>query len=156
MALERRSVPVTAIVSSRNEGHLLDRCLRAVEFCDELIVIDVDSHDQTAAIAADHGARVVQHDFVPIAEWARVTVAPQARHDWLLVVDPDEVLPAPLADRVAELLASIGDDVAAVDAPRQYYFRRRPLRGTVWAGRTSAGFSCGGRPSSSPRRSGEA
>jgi glycosyltransferase involved in cell wall biosynthesis len=99
-----------------------------------VIVIDIDSNDDTRAIAEANGARVVRHDYVPIAEWARVTVAPQARHDWLLVVDPDEEVPVPLAEEVATILPNLAEDVAAVDAPRQYFFAGRALRGTVWGG----------------------
>lgn len=127
-------LPLSALVSSRNEGHLLGRCLDSIAFCDEIIVIDIDSQDDTAAVAEERGADVVRHAYVPIAEAARVTVAPQARHDWLLVVDPDEQVPQALADEVRRVLPTIGDDVAAVDAPRQYYFAGRPLRGTVWGG----------------------
>lgn len=134
MAVTRASVAVSAIVSSRNEGRLLGACLDALAFCDELIVIDLESDDDTASVAEAHGARVVRHPLVPIAEAARVTVAPQARHDWLLVVDPDEEVPAALAAEVAALLPAIPDDVAAIDAPRQYYFDGRRLRGTVWGG----------------------
>lgn len=128
------SIPVTALVSSRNEGDLLRRCLPRIAFCDEVIVIDIDSHDDTQAIAEANGARVVRHDYVPIAEWARVTVAPLARHDWLLVVDPDEEVPVALASEVAAMLPNLAEDVAAVDAPRQYFFGGRALRGTVWGG----------------------
>jgi glycosyltransferase involved in cell wall biosynthesis len=127
-------LPLTAVISSRNEGRLLDRCLRAVAFCDEIIVVDIDSDDCTAAVAEAHGARVIRHSYVPIAEWARVTVAPQARYDWLLVVDPDEEVPPAFAITVAELLPTVEDDIAAVDAPRQYYFAGSPLSGTVWGG----------------------
>lgn len=128
------SLQVTALVASRNEAELLRRCLPRIAFCDEVIVIDIESGDDTELVAQANGARVVRHDYVPIAEWARVTVAPQARHDWLLVVDPDEEVPAALAKTVAELLPTLDPDVAAVDAPRQYFFRGRPLRGTVWGG----------------------
>ena len=127
-------LPLTALVTSRNEGHLLGNCLDAIAFCEELIVIDLESADDTRSVAAARGARVVPHTLVPIAEAARVDVAPKARHDWLLVVDPDEQVPAALARLVAELLPQIDDEVAAVDAPRQYYFRGKPLRGTVWGG----------------------
>jgi glycosyltransferase involved in cell wall biosynthesis len=125
---------VTALVTSRNEGHLLGRCLDSIAFCDEVIVIDLDSEDDTAEVARAHEARVVEHPYVPIAEAARVTVAPQAKHDWLFVVDPDEEVPEALADGVASLLSRLAADVAAVDAPRQYYFRGTRLRGTVWGG----------------------
>ena len=127
-------LPLTALVSSRNEAPLLGACLDSIGFCDELVVIDIESNDDTAAVAEQHGARVVRHPYVPIAEAARVTVAPQARHDWLLVVDPDEEVPPALAAEVAAILPTLGDGVAAVDAPRQYYFAGRPLRGTVWGG----------------------
>jgi glycosyltransferase involved in cell wall biosynthesis len=128
------TLPLSAIVTSRNEGHRLGRCLGAIAFCDELIVIDVESDDDTTAVAEAHGARVVRHPYVAIAEAARVTVAPQARHDWILVVDPDETVPPALAREIAELLPDIPAEIAAVDAPRQYYFAGRPLRGTVWGG----------------------
>jgi glycosyltransferase involved in cell wall biosynthesis len=127
-------LPLSALVTSRNEGHLLARCLDAIAFCDEVIVIDVESDDDTRAVAEAHGATVVRHPYVAIAEAARVTVAPQARHDWLLVVDPDEEVPGTLADEVRRLLPDLADDVAAVDAPRQYYFAGKPLAGTVWGG----------------------
>lgn len=127
-------MPLSAIVSSHNEGHLLDRCLDSVAFCDEVIVVDIASDDDTAAVAKAHGARVVRHGYVPIAEAARVDVAPKANHDWLLVVDPDEEVPAPLVAELRDVFPRIADDVAAVDAPRQYYFAGRRLRGTVWGG----------------------
>jgi len=70
-------LPLSAIVTSRNEARLLGRCLDAIAFCEELIVVDLESDDDTAAVAAAHGARVVRHPLVPIAEAARVTVAPR-------------------------------------------------------------------------------
>jgi glycosyltransferase involved in cell wall biosynthesis len=127
-------LPLSALVASRNEAARLERCLPTIAFCDEVIVIDLQSDDATAAVAEANGATVVRHPLVAIAEAARVTVAPQARHDWLLVVDPDEEVPPALADVVSALLPTLDEDVAAVDAPRQYYFRDRRLRGTVWGG----------------------
>lgn len=128
------TVPVTAIVGSHNEADLLRRCLPSVAFCDEVIVIDIDSRDDTAEVAREHGARVIPHKWVPIAERARLGLVGEARHDWLLFLDPDEVLPPTLAAQIGELLPGLEADVAVVDCPWQFYFRGRPLQGTVWGG----------------------
>lgn len=129
-----RTVPVTAIVGSHNEAALLRRCLPSVAFCDEVIVIDIDSRDETAEVARGHGARVIRHAWVPIAERARLELVGEARHDWLLFLDPDEVLPSALAAQIGELLPALDADVAVIDCPWQFYFRGRPLRGTIWGG----------------------
>jgi glycosyltransferase involved in cell wall biosynthesis len=131
---------VSAVVASRNEAHELERCLPTLAFCDEVVVIDLESTDATAEVARRHGARVVAHELVPIAEYARIDVVPTLRHDWLLLTDPDEEVPAALAERTAELLAQIDDDVALVWAPIQFYFGGRALRGTVWGGENRRRF----------------
>jgi glycosyltransferase involved in cell wall biosynthesis len=130
------TVPATAMVGSHNEAALLSRCLPSIAFCDEIIVIDIDSHDRTAEVAREHGARVIRHSWVPIAERARLELVDEAKHDWLLFFDPDEVMPAALAARIAELLPSLDPDVAVIECPWQFYFRGKPLRGTIWGGIT--------------------
>jgi glycosyltransferase involved in cell wall biosynthesis len=127
-------LPLSAVVASRNEADELRRCLPTLAFCDELIVIDLESSDDTADVAAAHGARVVPHPRVPIAEWARIDVVPQARHDWLLFTDPDEEIPPALADELGELLPGIPDEVGIVWAPIRFLVGGRPLRGTIWGG----------------------
>jgi glycosyltransferase involved in cell wall biosynthesis len=126
--------PITAIVASHDEADLLVRCLPTVAFCDEVLVIDIDSNDDTPAVAEAHGARVLRHDWVPIAELARIHLVGEASHDWLLFIDPDEAIAPSLAAQLVELVPNLEDEVAVVDCPWQFYFRQRPLRGTVWGG----------------------
>ena len=127
-------LPITAVVASRNEAVLLARCLPTIAFCDEILVIDLESNDATAEVAAAHGARVVPHQHVPSVERARADVVNLAQHDWLLYTDPDEELPEALAGQVTERFPALEADVAVVFCPIQYYFGRRALRGTVWGG----------------------
>jgi glycosyltransferase involved in cell wall biosynthesis len=129
-------LPLTALVSSRNEAHILGRCLDSIAFCDEIIVIDIDSDDDTAEVARSRGARVAHHVWVPIAERARLELVGEAHHDWLLFLDPDEVFAPALAAQIGELLPTVAADVAVVDCPWRFYFRNEPLRGTIWGGVT--------------------
>ena len=91
-------LPLSALVSSRNEASLLPRCLARSRSATRSSSSTWTPRTKRRNAAA-HGAQVVLHPYVPIAEAARVTVAPQARHDWLLVVDPDEEVTPALADR---------------------------------------------------------
>jgi glycosyltransferase involved in cell wall biosynthesis len=126
--------PVTAIVSSHNEARLLERCLPTLAFCEELLVIDIASDDDTAAVAVSHGARVLRHEWVPIAERARLELVGEATNEWLLFMDPDETMPPALASQLIELVPRLDADVGVIDCPWQFYFRDRPLQGTVWGG----------------------
>lgn len=129
--------PISAIVTSCDEAALLPRALAGIGFCDEVIVVEVGSEGEASAAVAEHfGARFLRHPRVRIAEAARVNVAPEAKHDLLLVIDPDEEVPAALAHEIVEVARHLPGDVAAVDAPLRYYFRGRRLRGTVWGGQS--------------------
>lgn len=129
-----KRLPITAIVVSRNEGGLLERCLPTIRFCDEILVVDLESTDRTVAVAAAHGAVVIHRPVESTVERVRLGVFDCAAHDWVLTTDPDEELPAPLARVVALTLPSLAGDVAVVYAPIRYHFRDRPLSGTTWGG----------------------
>ena len=127
-------LPISAIVVSRDEAAMLARCLPTVRFCDEILVVDLESEDKTAEVAVANGATVVRRPAVPSVERARAGVVGLARNDWLLFTDPDEELPAALAEQIAGLLPQLDPEVGLVYGPIEYHFGRRPLRGTVWGG----------------------
>ena len=77
----------------RDEEQQLGACLEGVKgFCDELVVVDTGSTDNTVAIAKDAGARVEAiewpGDFTPARNKALEFVS----GDWVLVLDADELL----------------------------------------------------------------
>jgi len=123
--------PVTAIVIYRNERHHLDRCLRALHWCNELIAVDMQSTDGSREIAEAHADRVLSVPHCPIAEPTRVAAAKLARNDWVLLVDPDEVIPESLTDDIRQALAA-NPSAGAFSLPMWFYFKGRRLTGTVW------------------------
>ena len=77
----------------RDEEQKLGTCLESVKgFCDELVVVDTGSTDNTIAIAKEAGARVEAiewpGDFTPARNKALEFVS----GDWVLVLDADEQL----------------------------------------------------------------
>lgn len=127
--------PITGVVVSFNEGRLLERCLPSLAFCDEVLVINLESTDNTAEVAARHGARVVNHPRVPVMELVLKWGSDQASHDWVLSIDPDEEMSPKLGRQIAELITSeAAGSIGRLEIPWQFYFGDRALKGTYWGG----------------------
>ena len=101
-------LPVTVIIPVRNEAHNLPRCLRALGDMGEVIVVDSQSTDSTVEIARNFGAQVVQFHYQggwpKKRQWAMDTV-PLA-HDWILLLDADEVLTPELTEEIRRAIQS--------------------------------------------------
>jgi glycosyltransferase involved in cell wall biosynthesis len=54
---------LSAIIITRNEAVKIGACLDSLAFCDERIVVDCGSQDETVRIARERGARVEHHEF---------------------------------------------------------------------------------------------
>ena len=110
----RQDGRITAVVFSRNEAALLPDCLDRLPDFDEILVCDMQSSDDTAAIAAAHGARVVRVPFAPIAESVRQLGLDAAQTQWVLFVDADERLPVGFRAVLQRAIGAVGDDVVAL------------------------------------------
>jgi glycosyltransferase involved in cell wall biosynthesis len=85
---------ISACIITLNEADRIGDCLASLAFCDECVVVDSGSTDATRAIAAAHGARVIEHAFEGFRTQKDFAVG-HARHDWVLCLDADErVTPA--------------------------------------------------------------
>ena len=113
--------PVSVLIPVKNEARNLPRCLASVRWADEIWVVDSQSTDGTAAIAEAAGARVAQFHFDGTwpkkKNWALENLP--FRHEWVFILDADEVLPAAAE---AELGAIAADAAHARDG---YWINRR-------------------------------
>lgn len=113
-------LPVTLCVSTRNAAADLDGCIQSVKsWVSEIVVVDMQSTDQTVAIAEAHGAKVVR---VPAAGWAepgRQAGIDAAGQPWILVLDADERAGANLGTVAAAFAGR--DDIDGVWLARQNF-----------------------------------
>jgi (heptosyl)LPS beta-1,4-glucosyltransferase len=114
MSSEAKS-PVSVCIVARNEADRLEPCLRSVSWADQIVLLDLESTDDTASIAKRAGAEVHSHEPFPVVEPLRNVVAAHARHDWVLALDPDERVADELAVRLADV--ATGDDFDVVEIP---------------------------------------
>jgi glycosyltransferase involved in cell wall biosynthesis len=98
-------MPLTALIPCKNERRHLAECISSVRLvADEVLVADSGSTDGSLEIARDLGCRVIQREYVNSANFKNWAI-PQARHDWVLVVDADERVTPALANEIRDLLA---------------------------------------------------
>jgi len=83
---------LSAVILTKNEEKSIRNAIDSVSFCDEIIVIDDGSIDATVQIAKNSGATVISHalsmDFAKQRNWAMQ----QAKNEWILFLDADEVI----------------------------------------------------------------
>jgi glycosyltransferase involved in cell wall biosynthesis len=99
------SAPLSVCVLACDEAVELERCLRSVAWADEIVVVvDDKSRDATESVARRLASRVERLVYAGDVEQKRACTA-LAKHDWVLVVDPDEVVSSSLAASIRTLLA---------------------------------------------------
>ncbi len=104
MATSERSVArpgISGCIVAMNEEDRIGDCVRSLEFCDEVILIDSHSSDRTREIAAELGAVVVERDWPGFGAQKEFAIE-HASNDWVLCLDADERVSAELR---AEILA---------------------------------------------------
>jgi glycosyltransferase involved in cell wall biosynthesis len=120
---------LSAVIITKNEAANIVDCLAGLAFCDEIIVVDSGSTDDTIALAQGKGAQVVHHDFEGFGRQFNYA-ASLATKDWVLSVDADERISPALADEIKAAISR--GDADGYELPRLSYFCGRPMRHSGW------------------------
>ena len=124
------AVPVTATVITFNEAANIQAALESLSWADEIIVVDSESTDDTAAIARRFTDKVIVRPW-PGYIAQKNFAAEQASHDWIFSLDADERVTPELASEIKALIAS-GPRAAGYRVPRVTFHLGRWMRSTDW------------------------
>ncbi len=121
---------ITATIITRDEQDNIARAIESLGFCDQVLVVDSGSTDETVAIARSMGASVICRDWPGYAAQKNFA-AEQARNDWILSLDADEAVTPKLAAGIRRL-APAGTPCAGYDFPRLARYCGRWIRHSGW------------------------
>jgi glycosyltransferase involved in cell wall biosynthesis len=108
----------------RDEQRTIGRLLaQAGEFCNELIVVDTGSTDDTRTIAEQAGATVLDFEWIDDFAAARNHSLRACTGEWVLWLDADDVLTPEVRAAYDEVKRTVlNDTIDSVYAPYRYHF----------------------------------
>ncbi len=122
---------ITAIIPCKNEAHNIEAVLKSVTWCNEILVVDSFSTDNTVELAKKYTDRIIQSEYINSASQKNRAI-PQATHEWILLVDADERVTPELQKEIQTILAS---DTILFDAfwiYRRNYFMGKEIKYSGW------------------------
>lgn len=92
---------LTAIILTKNEEKNIERCIESLGFCDEIVVIDDESTDNTIKIAKKLNVKILNNKMINYASQRNWAIE-QVKSNWILFVDADEVVTKELGVGIQE------------------------------------------------------
>ncbi|HEV7553573.1 MAG TPA: glycosyltransferase [Candidatus Angelobacter sp.] len=114
---------ISALIHTCDNARSLGRALDSLRQCDECIVVDHGSRDETVKVAKEHGANVIN----AVPGVSNGAYAQNARNQWILCLLPHEVI-------AEDLEASLLEWTDAEQDPNQIGFNMaiREQNGAGW------------------------
>ncbi|HEY7750663.1 MAG TPA: glycosyltransferase family 2 protein [Ignavibacteriaceae bacterium] len=112
---------VSCVIITYNEELNIRRCLEALTWCDEIVVVDSGSKDETVKICKEFNCKIHQKDFKGFGEQKRFVVS-LANNNWVLNIDADEVVTDNLKNEILSELSKPEIEFAGFHLPRSLYF----------------------------------
>jgi len=93
---------ISAYIITLNEEQNIKDCIKSLDFCDEIVIIDSHSNDNTCKIAKSLKARVIQNEFLGYGAQKQFG-AKACKHKWVLNLDADERISKELKQSIIEI-----------------------------------------------------
>ncbi|NBJ71550.1 MULTISPECIES: glycosyltransferase family 2 protein [Clostridia] len=112
-----KTISLSMIV--KNEEEVLEQCLSSVaDICDEIIILDTGSTDQTKEIAAKFTDKVIDFEWIYDFSAARNKSFSYATKDFIMFLDADDVVLPEDLEKLKQLKQELTDNI---DAVSMYY-----------------------------------
>ncbi|MFD2132353.1 glycosyltransferase [Pseudogracilibacillus auburnensis] len=152
-------ITISLCMIVKNEEEVLAGCLNSVkEYCDEIIIVDTGSTDETKKIASKFTKKIYDFKWIDDFSAARNFAFSKARMDFIFWLDADDILLENDQKKLRNLKKSLNTDIDAVSmnyilqfdeyGKPSFYFRRHRLVKRInnfqWKGQVHEYLEVGG------------
>lgn len=124
------NLSITVLINTLNEEKNIKACLESVKWADDIVIVDMHSEDKTIEIARKYTDRVFFFQKCGYADPAREFALSQAKNEWCLIIDADELVPYAMFLKIKSIVENNLVDV--VWFPHNNYFFGILLKATGW------------------------
>ena len=124
---------LTVLIPCKDERRNIRACIESVQaIADEILIADSGSTDGTLDIVRDiGGCRIIEREYINSANFKNWAI-PQARNEWVLIVDADERVTPELATEITKLLESPPEDKDGFWIDRANHYLGYRIRHCGW------------------------
>ena len=131
---------VSVLILTLNEEANLPNCLSSIDWCDDIVIIDSFSSDNTAQIAKKFGTRFIQHDFTGYADQRNFGLKEiDYKYPWILMIDADELVTTDLIKEIQSEIKNKKSNYSLYRLRIKYFFEGKWIRFSsgypTWFGR---------------------
>lgn len=122
---------ISAVIIAKNEEARIVQCLESIKWCDEIVVVDDMSTDDTHNICRKYRAKVIAHPSNGNHDAQRNIGIDNSSGDWILQMDADERVSPELGKDIEKILAD-ESHFSAYELVRKNYFLGRFMEHGGW------------------------
>lgn len=125
-------IKLSAVVSAYNEEEKIVVCLRSLSFCDEIILIDNESTDQTVEKAKPYATHIYSRKNNRMLNVNKNFGFSHAHGEWILNLDADEYVLPSLAEQIKGIISQDNSDINGYLIPRKNIIFGKWIQHTGW------------------------
>ena len=122
---------ISTLILTKNEEVNLPRCLGALHWCDDIVILDSGSTDRTVELAKAAGARVFTREWDNERRQREFSRSLPFKYSWVFNPDADEIPTENLIEEMQRAVRNCGEETAV------FRLRRRDMFLGKWIKRSS-------------------
>ena len=121
---------ISVIIPVKNEEKIIQACLDAIKWADEIIIIDNGSTDKTVEICKQVGCKVYSHPQNILIPALQNIGMKKATKDWILILDADVIVPEAATAEIQQRIHT--EDFDGYYLPHKTYIMGKFMKSSFW------------------------
>ncbi len=127
---------LSVIITTFNEENNIKKCLDALYWAENILVVDSFSTDDTQKIVRSYDEKrikLIEHEYISPSKQKNWAIE-QVQSEWILILDADEVITEELIEEIRDIISKTPDEKSPVAYKiyRNNYFLGKRIRFSGW------------------------